>query len=65
MTQIKFEYEPEHYEIRIWTEDDTSTTYGSLEEIKEKGKVLLEILAHWPQGQGQGQVMYTAGLDIQ
>ena len=59
---LNFEQQPDRYDIRIWGSDNKVTaTYRNLSEIKEKGKVVCEILATWQQGTAS----YAFALDIQ
>lgn len=59
---LDFEHEPDRYEIRIWNSDHTVTsTYTDWSDIKEKGKVVCEILATWQQGTAS----YAFALHIQ
>lgn len=34
------------YEIRVWDNNNVIATYNKFEEIKEKGKCILEIVGH-------------------
>ena len=59
---LDFEHEPDQYEIRIWSSDHKVTaTYKDWSDIKEKGKVVCEILATWQQGTAS----YAFALHIQ
>ncbi len=59
---LNFEQEPDRYDIRIWSsENKVTATYRDLSDIKEKGKVICEILATWQQGTAS----YAFALDIQ
>ncbi|MGM9943667.1 MAG: hypothetical protein ACI33M_01915 [Lysinibacillus sp.] len=59
---LNFEHEPDRYDIRIWSSDNkVSATYKDLSDIKEKGKIVCEILATWQQGTAS----YAFALDIQ
>ena len=59
---MNFEHEPNRYEIRIWSSDNkVIATYKDLSDIKEKGKVVCEILATWQQGTAS----YAFALHIQ
>ena len=59
---LDFEQEPDRYDIRIWSsENKVTATYRDLSDIKEKGKVVCEILATWQQGTAS----YAFALDIQ
>ena len=59
---LNFEQQPDQYEIRIWSSDNKVTaTYNNLSDIKERGKVVCEILATWQQGTAS----YAFALDIQ
>ena len=60
--RLDFEHEPDRYEIRIWSSDHTVTaTYKEWSDIKEKGKIVCEILATWQQGTAS----YAFALHIQ
>lgn len=60
--KMNFEHAPDRYEIRIWSSDNKVTaTYKDLSDIKEKGKVVCEILATWQQGTAS----YAFALHIQ
>ena len=59
---LNFEQEPDRYDIRIWSsENKVTATYSNLSDIKEKGKIVCEILATWQQGTAS----YAFALDIQ
>ena len=58
---LEFEKEPTTYEIKIWEDNKTIKTYHSFEEIKEKGKYIIEIVGYW----GDSRVGYVIALDIQ
>ena len=59
---MNFEHAPNRYEIRIWSsENKVTTTYKELSDIKERGKVVCEILATWQQGTAS----YAFALHIQ
>ncbi len=59
---LNFEQQPDRYDIRIWSsENKVTATYRDLSDIKEKGKVVCEILATWQQGTAS----YAFALDIQ
>ena len=59
---LDFEHKPERYEIRIWSSDHTVTaTYKDWNDIKERGKIVCEILATWQQG----TAIYAFALHIQ
>ena len=59
---LNFEQQPDRYDIRIWGSDNKVTaTYKDLSDIKERGKVVCEILATWQQGTAS----YAFALDIQ
>ena len=59
---LNFEQQPDRYDIRIWSNENKITaTYRDLSDIKEKGKIVCEILATWEQGKAS----YSFALDIQ
>ncbi|MGE7925500.1 hypothetical protein ACQKND_20265 [Viridibacillus arvi] len=60
--KLNFEKEPIEYEIRVWdNENNVNATYKNLDDVKEKGKMIYEILATW----NEGRVSYVVALDIQ
>ena len=59
---MNFEHEPDRYDIRIWSSDNKVTaSYKDFSDIKERGKVVCEILATWQQGTAS----YAFALHIQ
>ena len=59
---LNFEQQSDRYDIRIWGSDNKVTaTYKDLSDIKERGKVVCEILATWQQGTAS----YAFALNIQ
>ena len=59
---LNFEQQPDRYDIRIWSsENKVTATYSNLSDIKEKGKIVCEILATWQQGTAS----YAFALHIQ
>ena len=59
---LNFQQQPDRYDIRIWGSDNkVIATYKDLSDIKERGKVVCEILATWQQGTAS----YAFALDIQ
>lgn len=57
---LHFEVPPTHYELRVWDDKTTIASYNSFDEIKERGKYLLEIVGYWEEG----RATYVAALDI-
>ena len=45
--EITFDSEPTKVEFNIWNEAGIITTYHSLDEIKETGPIILEIVGYW------------------
>ncbi|WP_225223840.1 DUF4362 domain-containing protein [Solibacillus merdavium] len=45
--EITFDSEPTKVEFNIWNEAGIISTYHSLEEIKETGPIILEIVGYW------------------
>ena len=60
--RLNFEKAPDSYVIRTWGSDHhVISTYNDFREMKEKGKVVCEIVATWQQG----TATYAFALDIQ
>ncbi|MEO4052687.1 hypothetical protein [Solibacillus sp. CAU 1738] len=59
--KLNFEKEPTNFEIRVWEDKKIINTYETYEEIKEKGKYVIELLGTWEEGTGT----YVFALDIQ
>ncbi|KGR78592.1 hypothetical protein [Ureibacillus sinduriensis] len=59
--KLVFEKEPTTYEIRVWNKYNVIATYSTFEEIKEKGKYVVEIVGTW----GKSTATYVVVLDIQ
>lgn len=58
---LEFEKEPTQYEIRVWDNNNVIATYNTFEEIKEKGKYIVEIVGTWEGS----TATYVTALDIQ
>lgn len=59
---LNFEQQPDRYDINIWGNDNNiMAIYRELSDIKEKGKIVCEILATWQQGTAS----YAFALDVQ
>ena len=58
--RLDFEQPPINYELRIWDDKTNVSTNSSFEEIKERGKYILEIAGYWEEGIG----IYMAALDF-
>lgn len=59
--KFDFEKEPTQYEIRVWDNNNVIATYNTFEEIKEKGKYIVEIVGTWEGS----TATYVTALDIQ
>lgn len=59
--KLDFEKEPTQYEIRVWNNKNVIATYNTFEEIKEKGKYIVEIVGTWEGS----TAAYVTALDIQ
>ena len=59
--KLDFEKEPTQYEIRVWDNNNVIATYNTFEEIKEKGKYIVEIVGTW----GGSTATYVTAFDIQ
>ncbi|MDN4492510.1 hypothetical protein [Ureibacillus aquaedulcis] len=59
--KIFFETEPTRYEINVWDSHNMVATYNTFQEIKEKGKHVVEIVGIWEDS----TATYIVALDIQ
>ncbi|MCM3721169.1 hypothetical protein [Solibacillus isronensis] len=59
--KLDFEKEPTQYEIKVWDNNNVVATYNTFEEIKEKGKYIVEIVGTWEGS----TATYVTALDIQ
>lgn len=59
--KLDFEKEPTQYEIRVWDNNNVIATYNTFEEIKEKGKYIVEIVGTWEGS----TATYVTAFDIQ
>ena len=59
--KLDFEKEPTQYEIRVWDNNNVIAMYNTFEEIKEKGKYIVEIVGTWEGS----TATYVTALDIQ
>jgi len=59
--KLDFEKEPTQYEIRVWDNNNVIATYNTFEEIKEKGKYIIEIVGTWEGS----TATYVTAFDIQ
>ena len=59
--KLDFEKEPTQYEIRVWDNNNVIATYNTFEEIKEKGKYIVEIVGTWEGN----TATYVTAFDIQ
>lgn len=60
--KLNFEKEPIEYQIRVWdNENNVIATYKDFDDVKEKGKMIYEILATWKAG----RVSYVVALNVQ
>ncbi|MBD8035911.1 DUF4362 domain-containing protein [Solibacillus sp. A46] len=59
--EITFDSEPTKVEFNIWNESGITSTYYSLEEIKETGPVIMEIVGYW----NESRATYVTALNIE
>ena len=59
---LKFEKEPDSYEVQIWNSDgDEKGPFSEIVLDESSGKTVYQVIAHWEQGTGT----YVFSLDIQ
>lgn len=58
--KLNFEIEPTRYEIRVWDNNNVIETYNTFDEIKEKGKYIIEIVVTWEES----TATYVVALEI-
>lgn len=59
--EITFDSEPTKVEFNIWNEAGIISTYQSLEEIKETGPIILEIVGYW----NESRATYVTALKVE